>query len=280
MRYEVSTHAPTKGATALAPSSAFGNLFQPTRPRRARPKVRHAGQRADEFQPTRPRRARQHYHVEEEQHYCFNPRAHEGRDLDMRLLINLLLVFQPTRPRRARLDKTKIQCYDHKFQPTRPRRARQTDAVENLVKSVSTHAPTKGATASKRLRDDTQTFQPTRPRRARRDVFNFNLFLVCFNPRAHEGRDSTYHSLIASCPVSTHAPTKGATDDFRHVVRKVHVSTHAPTKGATRRQRKAVAVVQFQPTRPRRARRSPCWPTAHGMSFNPRAHEGRDFSAR
>jgi len=76
------------------------------------------------------------------------------------------------------------------FQPTRPRRARRIADLHNGTNGVSTHAPTKGATLD----------------------YNISTFCTfCFNPRAHEGRDTGKLSFEDICEVSTHAPTKGAT---------------------------------------------------------------------
>ena len=79
--------------------------------------------------------------------------------------------------------------------------------------------------------------------------------MLCFNPRAHVGRDISFHLVNLSLHVSIHAPTWGATActwggllDFcfnprAHVGRDVDefwqryivgdVSIHAPTWGAT-----------------------------------------------
>ncbi len=129
------------------------------------------------------------------------------------------------------------------------------------ARSVSTHAPTRGATtATTTARTRSVSFQPTRPRGARHGCYGRRLGLV---------------------GVSTHAPTRGATDPDDPSNDKPQVSTHAPTRGATACPpcRETMMSV-FQPTRPRGARR-----LAHASSdapilcFNPRAHAGRDASS-
>ena len=76
-----------------------------------------------------------------------------------------------------------------------------------------------------------------------------------FNPRAHVGRDTQVKHLIHSDKVSIHAPTWGATS--------------RPGEVHSRQQ-------EFQSTRPRGARQvTPEMATAC-VSFNPRAHVGRD----
>ncbi len=55
---------------------------------------------------------------------------------------------------------------------------------------VSIHAPAKGATIPDGHYEDIVMFQSTRPRRARLPNQKIYLsHLVCFNPRAREGRD-------------------------------------------------------------------------------------------
>ncbi len=77
---------------------------------------------------------------------------------------------------------------------------------------------------------------------------------MCFNSRAHEGRDKHQFADTDPIQVSIHAPTRGATSIWR-----LRLGRHV-----------------FQFTRPRGAR-----PGADGTvpgqgGFNSRAHEGRD----
>jgi len=58
--------------------------------------------------------------------------------------------------------------------------------------------------------------------------------LMCFNPRAREGRDngaSPQRAMVAL--VSIHAPVKGATHEGGLYCYNTIVSIHAPVKGAT-----------------------------------------------
>ncbi len=58
--------------------------------------------------------------------------------------------------------------------------------------------------------------------------------IICFNPRAREGRDSAkLDALDDIISVSIHAPVKGATNVCPVIVRESLVSIHAPVKGAT-----------------------------------------------
>ncbi len=122
-------------------------VFQPTRPRGARPPGTAGSEPLSRFQPTRPRGAR----------------------LDCRSSLRLMSLFQPTRPRGARRSWQATSTPATWFQPTRPRGARHADGFGgDQVLEVSTHAPTRGATRTRRSHLD---------RRTR------------FNPRAHAGRD-------------------------------------------------------------------------------------------
>ncbi len=197
------------------PISSNRCLFQSTRPRRAR--HRNVSNRIGIilFQSTRPRRARQK-HLEKQ----FKPgmfqstRPRRARQPSAGLAVSHFL-FQSTRPRRARQARkvTLFGCV--KFQSTRPRRARRKSIQYNLPElRVSIHAPTQGAT---------------------RIEVSYASLSICFNPRAHAGRD------------------------IKNVLsRKIfNVSIHAPTQGATEAQTLDVDYMrQFQSTRPRRARLS------------------------
>ena len=192
---DVSTHAPTRGATgASAGTSMLTPTFQPTRPRGARPNAmpRVCGSR------------------------CFNPRAHAGRDAPPGLFFTTSPVSTHA-PRGARLA-----------------RVGRVDAFER----VSTHAPTRGATVELAQWLSLLQFQPTRPRGARPVGQDVDRRLV---------------------PVSTHAPTRGAT-------------LPAPVR--------LRAGLRFNPRA--HAGRDRARDAAHPLAsrFNPRAHAGRDRAPR
>ncbi len=99
-------------------------------------------------------------------------------------------------------------------------------------------------------------FQSTRPRGARQTRQPSARKVTSFNPRAHAGRDFLKNQKKMKREVSIHAPTRGAT-------RKTHqrdgchrVSIHAPTRGAT-------LIIHSNHDL--------------NLSFNPRAHAGRDL---
>ncbi len=279
----VSTHAPTRGATIGPAWLAAPQAFQPTRPRGARQGTTH-GCCTD---------------------HCFNPRAHEGRDPVSPVSPFGPAMFQPTRPRGAR----------HPQRPIAPRpsssfnpRAHEGRDVgdggdRDVVLLVSTHAPTRGATATSSLKRSDLTFQPTRPRGARHREEGWTFHCRVFQPTRPRGaRRPWRHHRRPQGHVSTHAPTRGATrlvaipgrpqgrfnprahegrdhDGVLGDRRFRNVSTHAPTRGATTGAlTTASAVLGFQPTRPRGARLDSF--DRRGLingSFNPRAHEGRDM---
>ena len=98
----------------------------------------------------------------------FNPRSHEGSDSHRRTIRNCVDLFQSTLPRRERPGACTISVIFWEFQSTLPRRERP--VVFHLFLSgspISIHAPTKGATWTKRIRLTFFQFQSTLPRRER-----------------------------------------------------------------------------------------------------------------
>ena len=100
---------------------------------------------------------------------------------------------------------------------------------------ISTHAPTRGATAfgnMVKFYPKISTHAPTRG--ATQSESGFVPIDLNFNSRAHAGRDALLKAFRQKTEISTHAPTRGATlyDDF--VCKDdPEISTHAPTRGAT-----------------------------------------------
>ncbi len=133
-----------------------------------------------------------------------------------------------------------VMEHTRKFQPTRRRAhaGRDRHELEDRpgVSRVSTHAPTRGATiAGVSSSSVSQWFQPTRPRGARRP-------LAAVAVVTHE--------------VSIHAPTRGAT--ARCSLRTLRSRGFNPRAHAGRDeqgQKLQGYYQQFQPTRPRGARR-------------------------
>ncbi len=77
------------------------------------------------FQPARPRGARPWLSIRSPRRSSFNPRAREGRDEAIDFWERVVEAFQPARPRGARPPKTSLpKSRSGKFQPARPRGAR------------------------------------------------------------------------------------------------------------------------------------------------------------
>ena len=123
----------------------------------------------------------------------------------------------------------------YSFQFTRPRGARLANGIPAAAKeSVSIHAPTGGATHQDRLQAEA----------------------ICFNSRAHGGRDAR-PSPCAGCPCGFQfTRPRGARPCACSRFACARVSIHAPTGGATGRDRAAQIFRLFQFTRPRGARRA------------------------
>ena len=101
---------------------------------------------------------------------------------------------------------------------------------------ISTHAPTRGATAKrKNINALRKRFLLTPLREGRPARFCASLLaLFYFYSRPYARGDlicmvltDTHHTI------STHAPTRGATSITAGYTVSIHISTHAPTRGAT-----------------------------------------------
>ncbi len=145
----VSIHAPAEGATVNEEDAyKFLELFQSTRPRRARPWVFAGNEMFRCVSIHAPAEgATSRSGASPGQSPCFNPRARGGRDPVGGGPVQAFCLFQSTRPRRARPQVQTFERYAKSmFQSTRPRRARP------LVMACT---------------DPDYPFQSTRPRRAR-----------------------------------------------------------------------------------------------------------------
>ena len=100
-------------------------------------------------------------------------------------------------------------------------------------------------------------FQSTRPHRARHKSYALSVWIVCFNPRAHTGRD--HNTTSFSIPISLFQSTRP------HRARLASLSIFS-------------VLSLFQSTRPHRARRNRQGKTQTIKRFNPRAHTGRDMT--
>ena len=182
----------------------------------------------------------------------FNPRTHTGCD-PIALYARLAVVkFQSTHPHGVR---RKGNCY----------------LLDNG--KVSIHAPTRGATIAGRMLIRRIGFQSTHPHGVRRFALFCIVVTPCFNPRTHTGCDMTKQNLFvpkvkfqsthphgvrrnSDVPkgtliyVSIHAPTRGATTNYKIYYHGLQVSIHAPTRGATSHLYRPRLMAQFQSTHP------------------------------
>ena len=238
---------------------ADATLFQSTRPRGARRELSGWDLSKRGFQSTRPRGARQR-----------GGTVLAGGS-----------GFQSTRPRGARPPEPSDDSWFWKFQSTRPRGARPNARIKASREAVvSIHAPTRGATpyraGAQLIGYKVSIHAPTRG--ATTDHRRWWHKCICFNPRAHAGRDPSGSPSGPAIQVSIHAPTRGAT--IRVLIQLLRL-------------------YEFQSTRPRGARPNlrACFAVAKQVSihaptrgatlfyaflyhdavcFNPRAHAGRD----
>ena len=191
--------------------------------------------------------------------YHFNPRTHEGcdRGIIAHGAASGISIHAPTRGATVTHGGRAYRFEISIHAPTRG--ATQENSLSKSLKTISIHAPTRGA-----------TFAAT------------------------------------DCPgpylISIHAPTRGATLSQLPLSQPYTISIHAPTRGATLVNRQEYRGRKFQSTHPRGVRRSfpdpcPCvhdisihaptrgatsrhsWLTQDTLNFNPRTHEGCDYTA-
>ena len=178
-------------------SISFLTKFQSTRPRGARRATDVMKEIVEPFQSTRPRGARQMRLCPcAGARPCFNPRAHEGRDLAIRTSPSCVRTFQSTRPRgarRPRIAAGRGQISVSIHAPTRG--ATSSGRRHERPSGVSIHAPARGATSDVCRSIDGGMFQSTRPRGARRRRRVRRAAFPGFNPRAHEGRDDVARGM-------------------------------------------------------------------------------------
>ena len=155
------------------------------------------------------------------------------------------------------------------FQSTRPRGARRPPNVRCLRYRM---------------------FQSTRPRGARREGISNTILLICFNPRAREGRDRKSFAANTGCSRFQSTRPRGARqrqyrapdvgwmfqstrprgarrDAFPRAHLRSEVSIHAPARGATATEFLDNSPTSFQSTRPRGARPQAHLVTAHNPMF-------------
>ena len=141
----------------------------------------------------------------------FNSRAHARRDLRLFSLLRPAFYFNS----RAHARRDRDQNY---WCP---------------ASTISTHAPTQGATGLFFCWMKYRLFQLTRPRKARQAELATWQQKANFNSRAHARRNISVTNRTQRLVISTHAPTQGATINHHQPPCNSRISTHAPTQGAT-----------------------------------------------
>ncbi len=237
--FEVSIHAPARGATSSPPCTSLYFLGFNPRARAGRDRVWSVAMATSaRVSIHAPARGATRWMIEHEEFKNrFNPRARAGRDAHTphyREMMRGVSIHAPARgattlqpqqqigpmgfnPRaRAGRDAIVATSPEHAawFQSTRPRGARRDrGTAPGLGSRVSIHAPARGATmAAWSGKPITSEFQSTRPRGARRTRRGGRPpARQCFNPRARAGRDVAAYPHMLRSIVSIHAPARGAT---------------------------------------------------------------------
>ena len=142
------------------------------------------------------------------------------------------------------------------FQSTRPHGARPLDHFScSQGKSISIHAPSRGATAALRGKEAALAFQSTRPHGARPSGAAAGAAVGAISIHA-PSRGATFDRIARSfaSTISIHAPSRGATcaSDVTKFI--ITISIHAPSRGATWGLYTFVKRERFQSTRPHGAR--------------------------
>ena len=188
----VSIHAPTRGATAEIVKEPQGNKFQSTHPRGVRPQPRgkKSPYNVSIHAPTRG--ATLGVPVLLSAAPSFNPRTHEGCDINRLHSRSRTDSFNPRTHEGCDLRFLDLMITLWSFNP------RTHEGCDVLTKSrllnfleVSIHAPTRGATFIILFIEVWLRFQSTHPRGVRPVIsMRCDGSRPCFNPRTHEGCDN------------------------------------------------------------------------------------------
>ena len=172
IEWQVSIHAPARGATYFSDFWKEYPRFQSTRPRGARLAIQAVYTMPNRFQSTRPRGARHRGIPGRRRHQGFNPRARAGRDLVFVLLPQTYRVSIHAPARGATNIEREREAWI-KFQSTRPRGARQDIHFIIRLPKVSIHAPARGATV---------IFEPRKNHAVSDMISRTHLFKYCGPP--------------------------------------------------------------------------------------------------
>ena len=106
--------------------------------------------------------------------------------------------------------------------------------VWDTFKTISIHAPTRGATVKAHMVSVTYRFQSTLPRGERPALIAIGVALYKFQSTLPRGeRPELHKGERVLTAISIHAPTRGATLYLLVMIMMDQISIHAPTRGAT-----------------------------------------------
>ena len=210
------------------------------------------------FQSTRPRGARRVGIVSRiPRHYRFNPRAHAGRDLVAFSASCSTCAFQSTRPRGARrLPGTCRACTASVSIHAPTRGATDLQRGDAAAAGVSIHAPTRGATIPPKELQKLKTVSihaPTRGATVLRSASSSEV-LMFQSTRPRGARPTGRQRFVPAQQVSIHAPTRGATPCWLGSERQLCFNPRAHAGRDNHDNADDAYHLQFQSTRPRRAR--------------------------
>ena len=127
--------------------------------------------------------------------------------------------FQSTLPRGERLDSWLVGFLSGYFNPRSHEGSDYPNSAVRAKIAISIHAPTRGATVPGMPDLDLPVISIHAPTRGATIFTRWNFSTYGdFNPRSHEGSDSTLRTLRYHRTISIHAPTRGATC-FRCILR-------------------------------------------------------------
>ncbi len=168
----------------------------------------------------------------------FNPRSREGSDTEEDGFAYSFALFQSTLPRGERPAAMDVLA---------------------TFKTISIHAPARGATSGRRFTDWVFDISIHAP--ARGATFSSSSSASSgsnFNPRSREGSDSRNRRGADAGKISIHAPARGATNNPYPLAGRRLISIHAPARGATLYMAlKSSTCGVFQSTLPRGERPKP-----------------------
>ena len=199
----------------------------------------------------------------------FNPRSHEGSDIDeAQLLFNSRIsIHAPTRGATCLcLDKYRL-IHISIHAPTRGATTGSGNLFGDSI--ISIHAPTRGATPMLQLRYSRKPISIHAPTRgATSAVLLLPVATSNFNPRSHEGSDLRQSASTCQKSFQSTLPRgeRQAADSIQ--ARKGIISIHAPTRGATKQYRAKTNVnAKFQSTLPRGERQISTYPVLWRQKF-------------